>query len=178
MKKTTVLSLLITLVLLLAHQGLAAHPETANCENVEARAQWADAQARQIAKKLQLSASLTAKLTEDYRNCQEEIWHLNKAYDNPIGNRKVANDDDAEKILKARFEKRRKFNQVQEKYYKKFSGYLSQRQILELYRIERKLMEKHFRKERQEGKGKKQAATPSRPKGPKNPAARTPQGRE
>lgn len=170
MNKPTVISLIMALVMLLVPQGVSAHPEDGHCENVEARAQWADAQARQIAKKLQLNAALTEKLTEDYRNCQEEIWQLNKTYDHPSGNRKAVTDAEAEKILKARFEKRRKFNQVQEKYYKKFSSYLSQCQILELYSVERRLMEKHFRKERPDDKGKHPAATPARPKTPKQPA--------
>lgn len=150
MKKTIIASILVSLLALLHPAVTFAHPSPDKCDNAEARAQWAAAQARQIAEKLQLTPELTAKLSKDYLACQEDIWQLNKTYDTGCDEKNVATDSDAEKILKARFEKRRKFNQVQEKYYKKYSSYLTQRQVLRLYKIERRLMEQHFRKERHE----------------------------
>lgn len=141
----------MALMVLMLPVRLWAHP-AGGCESAETHQQWAMAQARKIASNLQLPADVADRFVTDYAACQEEIWKLNKTYEHKTSDKQVTTDSDAEKVLKARFEKRRKFNQVQEKYYKRYSGYLTQRQVLALYKAERKLMEQHMRKERKERK--------------------------
>ena len=57
------------------------------------------------------------------------------------------------KIIKERFEHRNRINAIQEKYYKEYSKFLNQRQILRLYDLENKMMRKMFR-EHAKGRGK------------------------
>jgi hypothetical protein len=51
-------------------------------------------------------------------------------------------EEEARQELTGRFEHWRKFNDIQEKYYKEYSKFLSQLQIVELYDLERKQMDK------------------------------------
>lgn len=158
MKKKQILRLLLLFLLTTAVAlPLAAEPDSSKgCESAEARRQWAHAQAQKLVEKLKLNSDVAEKLSGDYVACLEEVWTLNHTYEPLTSEKNVNSDAAAEKVLKARFEKRRKFNQVQEKYYKKYSSYLTQRQILTLYKVERKIMEEHFRQER--AKKKRDAA--------------------
>ena len=138
------------LMAIMLPQNLCAHNSD---RPQDRRIQWATAQARQIADSLQMSGDQANKFITDYLECQRQIWKL----DTPETSRKhnsknVKSDTDAEKILKARFEKRKKMNDILEKYYKKYSSYLSQTQIMKMYETERFMMEKnmkdkHFRKQ-------------------------------
>ena len=140
----------LLMLLLTPLLAVAQPPEGRPCENAEARQTWATTQANQLAEKIRMSSDASEKFRRDYVACQEEIWNLNKEYESRTSEKEVTSDSEAEKVLKARFEKRRKFNQIQEKYYKKYSSYLTQRQLLAMYKAERKMMERHFRKEHRE----------------------------
>lgn len=119
------------------------------------REQFVQIQANEIATDLNLDESTARQFVATFTKCQQEIWNCGPK--NEIGrkqrNTKVTTDAEAEKIIKERFEHRNKINAIQEKYYKEYSKFLNQRQILRLYDLENKMMHKMFR-EHAKGRGK------------------------
>lgn len=120
------------------------------------REQFVQIQANEIATDLKLDETTARQFVATFTKCQQEIWNCGPKSE--IGrkqrNTKVTTDAEAEKIIKERFEHRNKINAIQEKYYKEYSKFLNQRQILKLYDLENKMMHKMFRehaKERSKG---------------------------
>ena len=73
-------------------------------------------------------------------------------------------DDSTENTTKERFEHRNKINAIQEKYYKEYSKFLNQRQILKLYELENKMMRKMFR---EHAKGSRKGARAQKARSPR-----------
>lgn len=119
------------------------------------REQFVQIQANEIATDLNLDESTARQFVATFTKCQQEIWNCGpkKEIGRKQRNNKVTTDAEAEKIIKERFEHRNKINAIQEKYYKEYSKFLNQRQILRLYDLENKMMHKMFR-EHAKGRGK------------------------
>lgn len=111
------------------------------------REQFVQAQANEIANDLALDESVAKQFVATYTECQKEIWNCGPRHDMGRKNRRnsVTTDAEAEQIIKERFEHRNKINAIQEKYYKEYSKFLNQRQILKLYDLEKKMMRKMFK---------------------------------
>ena len=74
-------------------------------------------------------------------------------------------EDEARKIIAERFAHRKKIDEIQERYYKEYSKFLTQKQILQIYNYEKRMMDRMFR-EHMKGHGKKRvkgSVPPSRP---------------
>jgi len=107
------------------------------------REQLAEAQAKHIAADLALNEDLTAKFVDTYTQCQKEVWALGpRVKRNPQGT-----EEQTEQQLKQRFEMSEKLLNIRQKYYKKYSTFLTQKQIERVYQIEKQMM-KRFAKNR------------------------------
>lgn len=103
----------------------------------------AEVQAKHIAADLVLNDELTAKFVDTYTQCQKEIWALGpRVKRNP-----QATEEQTEQQLKHRFEMSEKLLNIRQKYYKKYSTFLTQKQIGRVYQIEKQMM-KRFAKNR------------------------------
>jgi len=111
------------------------------------REQFVQTQANEIANDLMLDESVAKQFVETFTKCQKEIWNCGPRHEMGKKARKasVTTDAEAEQIIKERFEHRNKINAIQEKYYKEYSKFLNQRQILKLYDLENKMMRKMFK---------------------------------
>lgn len=109
------------------------------------REQLAETQAQHIAKDLAFDDATTAKFVATYCEYQKELW--------AIGSRpkkaqnETLSEKQAEAQMQQQFTRSQRILDLREKYYKKYSTFLTQRQIQRVYEIERgmrkKLMQRH-----------------------------------
>lgn len=135
--------------------GFGAQAKSTKKQSAPSREQFVQIQANEIATDLNLDESTARQFVATFTKCQQEIWNCGpkKEIGRKQRSNKVTTDAEAEKIIKERFEHRNKINAIQEKYYKEYSKFLNQRQILRLYDLENKMMRKMFR-EHAKGRGK------------------------
>ena len=139
------------------------------------REQFTEAQAKKIAEELKLDDSTTKKFIATFTQCQNEIWAAGPQNERKNRDQKSSmTDDEARKIIQDRFAHRQKINAIQEKYYAEYSKFLSQKQILSVYNIEKKMMDKMFRQRMDgrhgKGQGKHRGAPPCNAPAPCPPA--------
>lgn len=112
------------------------------------REQMALIQAKRISDELAFDEATSAKFTEAYCEYQREIWALGPK-DGHKPDEEMSTEKDAEKALKARFERNEKILDIRKKYYEIYSKFLTQKQIQRVYQIEEKMhgkMAEHKRK--------------------------------
>lgn len=120
------------------------------------REQLAEKQAKHIADKLNLSDDATKKFIVTFTNYQKEMWKI-KPHGKP--HKGEHTDEDAKQAIKEQFDISEKILHIRQKYYKKYSTFLTQKQIQQMYNEEKKMMERF---EHRHKKGDKQR--PPQPK--------------
>ena len=111
----------------------------------EKREQLAKVQARELAGKLGLDGDKSQQFQKVYLECQEEMWecrpprHRGRRYSQMT-------EQECKQLLNERFENHAKILRIQQKYYKKYSKVLTQKQILKFYDLEKDMMDKMWRK--------------------------------
>ena len=106
-------------------------------------------QAAHIADRLGLDKKTTERFTETYCSFQQEIWNLGPR---PGRLSPDAGEEETGEYLRSRFAQSRRILDLREKYYHLYSEFLTQKQIQQIYRIEREMMD------RLSGRGKDNAA--------------------
>lgn len=101
------------------------------------REQFAETQARHICYELALDDETSAKFTTEYCNYMKELW----AIDPRAGKRQQGEMTDAQVEAKTKqdFERSQKILDLRAKYYKRYSTFLTQRQIQRVYEIEKQM---------------------------------------
>ena len=102
------------------------------------REQLAEKQAQHIAYDLALDEKTKSQFIDTYTQCQKEIWALGPR---PRRNR-GGSEAQTEQQIKQRFEMSEKILNIRQKYYKKYSQFLTQQQIQRVYEIERQMMKR------------------------------------
>lgn len=116
------------------------------------REQLAEKQAQYIAHDLGLDDKTCSKFIGTYTECQKEVWALGPRPHHKKG--EVKTDAQTEQEIKQRFEMSEKILNIRQKYYKKYSQFLSQQQIQRVYELERQMMKRFAQKGPRKGKGK------------------------
>lgn len=80
-----------------------------------------------------------ALFTEAYCNFQKEIWEIGPR---PGRLRPDADEEETAEYLQNRFAQSRKILVLREKYYGIYSGFLTQKQILQVFEAEREMMDR------------------------------------
>ena len=112
------------------------------------REQLAEAQANYIARQLALNDATTGKFVSTYCDFLKEVWALGPRVKQ---NRKGGNTDaQAQQAITDRFERSQKILALREKYYKRYSTFLTQKQIQRVYEMEHQMMRRLSQKS---GKG-------------------------
>lgn len=111
------------------------------------REQMAEAQAKHIAKELALDDATSKKFIETYQEYLKEVWanspHPRFHKGQPQGQpQEPQSEADAEKAIKERFEHQQKMLNLRETYYKKYSQFLTQKQIQRVYELEQQAMKR------------------------------------
>ena len=114
------------------------------------REQLAEAQAKHISHELSLDDATSKKFIETYLDYQKEVWALGPR----LKRSQQANqtDAEAEQAIKQRMERSQKILDLREKYYKRYSQFLTQTQIERAYELEREAMQR-LSKRGQRGQG-------------------------
>lgn len=120
-----------------------ARQPRANQQQRISREQLAEVEARHIAGELAFSDTVTAQFVTTYCNCQKEIWALGPRQRQAT---QGSTEQDNEERIKQRFAMSEKILSIRQKYYKEYSKFLSQAQIEKVYEHERKLMNRHAKR--------------------------------
>ena len=143
------------LIMLTLALNVAFNAAVGNNQQKMSREKFAEIQAMQYARELSLNDEQTTQFVKTYCECQKELWSYgpqkNEA-DKRNSDKRELTEDEARRELTNRFTHWRKFNDVQEKYYKKYSKFMSQVEIFRFYELERK----HMDKMRRNGKNRPQ----------------------
>ena len=106
----------------------------------KSREEVAEAGARHIAHELAFDDATAKKFIETYCDYQKEMWAFGpKEHRDHKGE---MTDAEAEQAIKQRFEQSQKILDLREKYYKKYSQFLSPKQIKRIYELEQQDMER------------------------------------
>ena len=122
--------------------------QTPNQKQRISREQLAEKQAQHIAHDLAFNEKTTARFIETYTECQKEIWALGPRFHRTP----ESSEAQSEQNIKRRFEMSEKILDIRQKYYKKYSQFLTQQQIQRVYEIEKNMM-KRFAQHAKGGKG-------------------------
>lgn len=107
------------------------------------REQLAEVEARHIARELAFSDVVTEKFVTTFCDYQKEIWALGPR--KQVKRQGSSEQEDGERI-KQRFAMSEKILDIRQKYYKKYSKFLTQAQIERVYEQERKIMNRHAKR--------------------------------
>ena len=110
--------------------------QTPNQKQRISREQLAEKQAQHIAHDLAFNEKTTARFIETYTECQKEIWALGPRFHRTP----ESSEAQSEQNIKRRFEMSEKILDIRQKYYKKYSQFLTQQQIQRVYEIEKNMM--------------------------------------
>ena len=124
------------------------------------REQMAEKQAQYIAHDLGLDDMTCSKFIDTYTQCQKEVWALGPRPHHKKGDMK--SDAQTEQEIKQRFEMSEKILDIRQKYYKKYSQFLTQQQIQRVYELERQMMKRFAQKGPRKGMGKDGKPRPRR----------------
>lgn len=122
---------------------------TAQCNTISAqkmqdrqakREALAERQAKFIAKEMQMDATTSSKFMATYLQYQKETWALGPK--RPPQKKKEMTEEATEAAIKANFAHSRKILDIREKYYGEYRKFLSPKQIMRVYRLEKKMMDK------------------------------------
>ena len=105
------------------------------------REQLAETQAKYIAQEMAMDGTTSEKFVETFCRFQKEIWALG-----PRPKREVSGGTDAEteQAIKERFAHSQKILDLRHKYYEEYSKFLSQQQIVRVYELEKKMMDRLY----------------------------------
>jgi type II secretory pathway component PulK len=143
-----IVSILMMVVMMTVTTSVLA--QTPNKKQRISREQLAEKQAQHIAHDLAFDEKTTVRFIETYTECQKEIWALGPRPYHKKG--EVKTDAQTEQEIKHRFEMSEKILDIRQKYYKKYSQFLTQQQIQRVYEIEKNMM-KRFAQHAKGGKG-------------------------
>ena len=123
----------LSLIMLISVETISAQ----NKRQQITREQLSEAQAGFIADKVGMNDADCRRFIETYKDYQKEVWALGQR-----GRRRSANMTDAqtEEAIKNRFERSQKILSIREKYYGIYSQFLTQKQIQQVYMLEKQVM--------------------------------------
>lgn len=118
----------------------------------KSREEFAEMQAKHIAYELAFDEATTKKFTTAFCEYQKEIWAIDSTKHEK---RKhiTDNEEETEKVIKERFAKSQKILEIRERYYVKYSEFLTQKQIERVYQLEREMMNRLV-KNHEKGQGR------------------------
>ena len=170
-KMKKVFSILLTAVMMVAFSTAASAQENSEQKNKKqrmSREQMAEMQAKHIARQLALDDATSQKFTETFSAYQKEVGAL-RPQGKQHGKKKAdMTDAEVEKSIQDQFDHSQKILTLRQDYYKKYSKFLTPKQIQRVYELEKQSMNRLSKR------GKGNAA--GRPNAPGRPNAGRPNG--
>ncbi len=146
MKKILTIAL-CAIMLAVCSTSVQAQDKSKNRQHIS-REELAVKQAKHIANELAFDDATTERFTQTFCEYQKEVWALGPRHER--GNRQETEmtDAEAEQAIKARMERSQKLLDLREKYYEKYSEFLTPKQIQRVYQLERQMMRRLAKKPR------------------------------
>lgn len=119
---------------------MAQSNNRSNSQQRISREELAQKQAEYISRQLALEDAVSQQFIATYLDYQKEVWALGPR----LKRSQQANqtDAEAEQAIKQRMERSQKILDLREKYYKRYSQFLTQKQIERAYELEREAMQR------------------------------------
>ncbi len=106
------------------------------------REQLAETQAKYIARELAFDDNLSSQFVTTYCECQKEVWALG-----PRSGKDCS--------MQERFDRSQNLLDLRQKYYRLYSRFLTDRQIENVYKLERRMMHRMQSKHKENGRKQK-----------------------
>lgn len=130
------------LVYLLVCLAMAVSATAQTPQQRMSREQLAETQAKYIARELAFDDNLSSQFVTTYCECQKEIWALG-----PRSGKDCS--------MQERFDRSQKLLDIRQKYYRLYSRFLTDRQIENVYKLERRMMHRIQSKHKENGRKQK-----------------------
>lgn len=145
----TMKNLIRLLLLAVSFTALSGAASAQNDKQRLSREQLAEAQARHIAGEMAIDSATSKRFIDAYCRFQKEIWAL--------GPRKrlqpnSMTDEEIGQVLRDRFAHSQKILNLRLKYYAVYSEFLTQKQILRVYELERQMMDRLAKRGKKPGR--------------------------
>jgi len=142
MKK--VFRILLTTIMMVAFSTVVSAQE-ANAQQPSkkqrmSREQMAEMQAKHISRQLALDDATSQKFIETFSAYQKEVWALRPQGKGMHKKKSEMTDAEAEKAIKDQFDHSQKVLTLRQEYYKKYSKFLTAKQIQRVYELEKQSM--------------------------------------
>lgn len=144
---------MLMMVMMMMTVSVSSYAQAPNQKQRLSREQLAKKQAQHISHDLGLDEKTSARFIDTYTQCQKEVWALGPRPRFKKG--EAASDAQTEQQIKHRFEMSEKILDIRQKYYKKYSQFLTQQQIQRVYELERQMMKRFAQKGTKKGMGGK-----------------------
>ena len=130
------------LVYLLVCLAMAVSATAQTPQQRMSREQLAETQAKYIARELAFDDNLSSQFVTTYCECQKEVWALG-----PRSGKDCS--------MQERFDRSQKLLDIRQKYYRLYSHFLTDRQIENVYKLERRMMHRMQSKHKENGRKQK-----------------------
>ena len=130
------------LVYLLVCLAMAVSATAQTPQQRMSREQLAETQDKYIARELAFDDNLSSQFVTTYCECQKEVWALG-----PRSGKDCS--------MQERFDRSQKLLDIRQKYYRLYSRFLTDRQIENVYKLERRMMHRMQSKHKENGRKQK-----------------------
>lgn len=130
------------LVYLLVCLAMAVSAAAQTPQQRMSREQLAETQAKYIARELAFDDNLSSQFVTTYCECQKEVWALG-----PRSGKDCS--------MQERFDRSQKLLDIRQKYYRLYREFLTDRQIENVYKLERRMMHRMQSKHKKNGRKQK-----------------------
>lgn len=130
------------LVYLLVCLAMAVSAAAQTPQQRMSREQLAETQAKYIARELAFDDNLSSQFVTTYCECQKEVWALG-----PRSGKDCS--------MQERFDRSQKLLDIRQKYYRLYREFLTDRQIENVYKLERRMMHRMQSKHKENGRKQK-----------------------
>lgn len=164
MKK--VFSILLTAIMMMAFSTAVSAQENDTQKSKKqrmSREQMAEMQAKHIARQLALDDATSQKFIETFSAYQKEVWALRPQGKQHGKKKSEMTDAEVEKSIKDQFDHSQKILTLRQNYYKKYSKFLTPKQIQRVYELEKQSMNRLSKRGRGNAAGRPQAGRPNGP---------------
>ena len=130
----------ILFIITIAFCGVSAYAQKDNRQRMT-REQLAETQAKYITKEMVMDDATAEKFVKAFCQFQKEVWALGPRPKRDSSNRSEA---ETEQALEERFAHSQKILNLRKKYYIEYSKFLTPKQIEQVYKLEKEIMDRMY----------------------------------
>lgn len=130
----------ILFIITIAFCGVSAYAQKDNRQRMP-REQLAETQAKYITKEMVMDDATAEKFVKAFCQFQKEVWALGPRPKRDSSNRSEA---ETEQALEERFAHSQKILNLRKKYYIEYSKFLTPKQIEQVYKLEKEIMDRLY----------------------------------